>query len=341
MFRHVINKRVKLRTRASTVLRVKQPNSQIRRKFSLIPHRLHSPRPSVLPSPSRRTIVRTMRYSQHRSQSRRNSSPMFPETHNRNKSVSHRHSRSMTKTLPAEYEINSEISSLANQLVKNRRTHLLPPIAIPQTIGSAEWPKHLPTFVISINPTRQQRFHDRFQHVCTPFEGTNGKTIDETKWRRENKLVSHKLKRGEIGCYDSHLRLWKMLVQKEIPMAIICEDDVNLSGNAQQSQYLNTLLSEAKQAPFDVLYLSWFRPAGGTRNTAHTRIQWCFCQHWAYVVTLGGLKKLLADKTIQKIHLPVDVALWEAHCRGVVRNIVAYPPLTLTTGERSDTRNLR
>jgi hypothetical protein len=335
MFRNVINRRIQHRTQSFAALRVKQQkqqNLQIRRKLSM-KHRHHlSPRPS-LPSPSRHTIVRIMRYSQNRSRRQRNSSPIYPETHNRNKS--------MTKTLPAEYEINSEISSLANQLVKNRRTRLLPPISIPQTSGSVEWPKNVPTFVISINPTRQQRFHDRFQHCFTHFEGTNGKTIDESKWRRDKRLVSLKLKRGEIGCYDSHLRLWKMLVENEIPMAIICEDDVNLSGNAQQSQYLNTLLSEAKQAPFDVLYLSWFRPAGGTKNTAHTRIQWCFCQHWAYVVTLGGLKKLLADQCIQKINLPVDVALWEAHCRGVVRNIVAYPPLTLTTGERSDTRNLR
>ena len=270
---------------------------------------------------------------------------MFPKTHFqlsvRTNSHNERNKKSQVHNIPLEYNINDEIATLTHHLIQTRRLRLLPHITVPITNGSSKWPSNLPTFVISIDPIRRQNFMNRFRHTSTLFEGTNGKTIDVTQWRREKRLFSNVLKRGEIGCYDSHLRLWKMLVKYEIPMALICEDDVDLTGNSMQSQYLNTLLTEIKQTPFDVLYLSWFRPIGGKYNTEHTRVQWCFCQHWAYIVTLSGVKKLLADPHIERMNLPVDVAVWNAHCRGVVRNIVAYPPLTLTVGERSDTRNIR
>ena len=32
--------------------------------------------------------------------------------------------------------------------------------------------------------------------------------------------------KGEIGCYHSHLRVWRMLVQSNAPMALVLEDDV-------------------------------------------------------------------------------------------------------------------
>jgi GR25 family glycosyltransferase involved in LPS biosynthesis len=165
--------------------------------------------------------------------------------------------------------------------------------------------------------------------------------MDLNKLKREGRLVSNHLTRGEIGCYDSHLRLWEHLVKEKIPMALICEDDANLLGNSVQTQYFNTLLDEFKSTSADVLFVSWFRPAGGSVATSHTHVQWCFHQLWAYLVTYQGLVKILNDVKVKKMHVPVDVALWESHSRGVVRNLVAYPPLCLTVGENSDTRHIR
>ena len=253
MFRRVILRRRVFSVRPNKLARQKLSRSQKHQSRSKSP----STKASFTKQVVRRSNSRNLQYS-HRSPPsivirHSSSSPMFPKTHIRNRSVSRNHS-SLSQTLPVEYEINSEIASLANHLVRGKRAHLLPPIKIPQTTGSVEWPTNIPTFVISINPKRQQHFMDRFLHKCTPFQGTNGKTINESQWRRENRLISYDLKRGEIGCYDSHLRLWEMLVKNEIPMALICEDDVNLSGNQQQSQYFNTLLSEVKQTTFDVRY---------------------------------------------------------------------------------------
>jgi glycosyl transferase family 25 len=210
------------------------------------------------------------------------------------------------------------------------------------TSGSTQWPSHIPIYVISINPTRQQRFKQRFRGGEVNFwDGTHGKTMDIGKLKRDGVLKTNELTRGEIGCYDSHQRLWEFMIKSNIPMAIICEDDVNLTGDANQSQYFNTLLSELSNTNYDILFLSWFRPSGGSSVTSHTHSQWCFHQLWAYLITLDGSKKLLSDNRVKQMHVPVDVAMWESHTRSNVRNLVAFPPVCLTVGEYSDTRNIR
>ena len=88
---------------------------------------------------------------------------------------------------------------------------------------------------------------------------------------------------------------------------------------------------------FELLFLSWFRPDGGNQVTSHTRNQHTFCQLWAFLITLEGATKLLNDIRVFKMFEPVDVAYWSAHVRGTVRNLMAYPPLCLTVGARSDT----
>lgn len=295
-----------------------------------------------------KSIARTRSVARSRSISRssigsarsrsRSESPMYPKTHFRKST--HHHGPLQKDSIPTSYNINREISNLAAQFSKSRRREL-PPINVPVTSGSPQWPVSIPVYAISINPSRQEKFKKRFLHPSIIWDGTKGKTMDVGKLKREGILISSHLTRGEIGCYDSHLRLWEKLIRDKTSMAIICEDDVNLTGDSTQARYLNTLLEEVKDTPFDIIFLSWFRPAGGSNITTHTHQQWCFHQLWAYLVTYEGLKKVLSDVKVKKMHVPVDVALWESHSRGVVRNLVAYPPLCLTVGEHSDTRGIR
>ncbi len=335
MFRRYYNRQAKLYTRFSVSKKMnistRESLKSFRKNRSI--RKLRSTgNTKYSPHQSRSNSV-IRRFSQSRSRS-----SMFPKTHHRKSYII---DEKKTSRIPSEYHINDEIYKLASKFTNSRSLSALPKLEIPVTNGSSQWPIDIPIFVISIDDKRRQNFHNRFQYPSTHFAGTHGNTIDVPQWRRTRRLQSNILKLGEIGCYDSHLRLWQMLVKNNVQIALICEDDVDLTGNSIQSQYFNTLLNESSQTPFDVMYLSWFRPDGGRHNTEHTRVQWCFCQHWAYLITLNGLKKLLADEKITNITLPVDVALWEAHCRGVVQNIVAYPPLTLTVGERSDTSDLK
>ena len=314
------------RSRSNSMNRIKKPHSPVKQPASSSITHISRSR-----SRSRDSIASA------RSRSR-SVSPIYPKSHFR-RSV-HQHGPLNHTEVSPEYQINREISNLAAQFTKSRR-RTLPPVNIPQTSGSTQWPLDIPVYVISINDSRQMSFKRRFRYPATIWPGTNGRAMDINKIRREGYLLSNHLTRGEIGCYDSHVRLWESLVRSNTQMAIICEDDVNLTGDSKQCQYLNTLLSEFKTTGSDLMFLSWFRPAGGNPITTYTRKQWCFNQLWGYLVTLSGLKKLLNDKRVRKMHVPVDVAIWESHSRGVVRNLVAYPPLCLTVGERSDTRNIR
>src|SRR5262245_54110856 len=36
---------------------------------------------------------------------------------------------------------------------------------------------------------------------------------------------------GEIGCYASHLALWRRIVHENLPAALICEDDAIVPGD--------------------------------------------------------------------------------------------------------------
>lgn len=318
-------------------------SSLIRHRRNSMPpsYRQHSLRKQQQKHSIGRSMSRTssrVSFGSARSMSR-SKSPVFPKTHFR--PSTRNHGKVNRGNVPSEYKVNREIFNLASHFSKSKRGNALPAISIPDTSGSIEWPIDIPIYVISINGLRQERFKKRFKHPITIWEGTNGKTIDIGKLKREGILMSSSLTRGEIGCYDSHLRLWEKLIREKTPMAIICEDDVNLTGDTNQAKYFNTLLEETKLSKFDILFLSWFRPNGGVGVTSHTRQQWCFNQLWAYLVTYDGLVKVMNDIKMRKMHMPVDVALWDAHSRRIIQNIVAYPPLCLTVGEHSDTRNIR
>ena len=269
----------------------------------------------------------------------RSISPLFPSSHFRKSKNPH---RALNLSIVwDEYKINSEITNLAAQFLNSGRK--LPPINIPLNLqNDTSWPKNIPLYFISIKPERQQAFLQRYKGPNAVYwPGTNGRTSDIAKLNREGRLNDSNLKRGEIGCYLSHYRLWEKIVSDQIPMTIICEDDVNLTGSVAQAQYLNQLLSEVQHVPFDILFLSWFRYDGGQYNTSHTRNQWTFCQLWSYIITLNGAKKLITDSNVRKMSEPVDVAIFSTSCQKNIKTLVAYPPLCLTIGSYSDTCNIR
>lgn len=268
----------------------------------------------------------------------RSVSPVLPKTHHYKSS--RRHGALNTGIVPPEYRVNVEISHLAAQFLNTRRS--LPPIQIPNPIPNKTQWCNLPLYVISIREDRKQKFLNRFQGKNAQiFAGTHGKTMNMGSLRRAGRLVNNQLKTGEIGCYDSHIRLLEKIVRDKIPLTIICEDDVNLTASPAQSSYLNMLMEETKSVPFDIMYLSWFRPMGGSTITAHTKSQTSFCQLWSFLITLEGAKKLLKDPKVFAMHYPVDVAYFNAAKRGVIKSLLACPPLCLTVGENSDTRHLR
>jgi GR25 family glycosyltransferase involved in LPS biosynthesis len=74
------------------------------------------------------------------------------------------------------------------------------------------------------------------------------------------KIANFLIPRGVIGCYLSHRKFWQLVVDKNLPSAIVFEDDVHLANNFKGNllEYLNVVENEKKKnsvLDYDVLLL--------------------------------------------------------------------------------------
>jgi hypothetical protein len=96
------------------------------------------------------------------------------------------------------------------------------------------WPmEYTPMFAISIRPERLAAFRQRmgpWAALIHHWAGTDGRRIDKGVALAKGLITPNaKLNRGQLGCYHSHVRLWKFIVQQNIPYAFITEDDADIS----------------------------------------------------------------------------------------------------------------
>lgn len=173
------------------------------------------------------------------------------------------------------------------------------------------WPEEFShVFAISIREERFQDLIQRLQFLPIPIRqvrGTLGHRIDRDWWVKNKYLAADStMRRGEIGCFDSHRRVWEHVVQHHLPMAVILEDDVDLK--AEHVPLLSQAFQELKQVDnhWDVLFLS--------RNQKSKRVQKIIGRQlaipdkmsvgaFAYVVTYQAAQKLLRKCLPMKIAL--------------------------------------
>ena len=124
------------------------------------------------------------------------------------------------------------------------------------------------------------------------------------------------LSAGEIGCYASHLNLWRAMVDEGVPLALVLEDDMEL--DAHMPALLQAM--EAVDAPkdWDMVKLVGMRPAEAARRWPLMEgFDWVDCkrlpsQTGAYVIRLSGAAKLA--RRAAPFSRPIDVELrhhWE------------------------------
>ena len=125
------------------------------------------------------------------------------------------------------------------------------------------------------------------------FRGIDATTDDlDEAWRvhgspkfDENDTEFVTTYKGKQGCALSHYGVWKEMIDKNIPYAVVFEDDVEFHSewNALSEPYWN-----ATPKDFDILYMGSQIDMMKNGNIIVTPV---FCTH-AYVVTLEGAKKL-------------------------------------------------
>lgn len=245
------------------------------------------------------------------------------------------------------------------KIVKPVNTHHRAPPPLPQqstmtiptttltTIPTKEWFAQLsPIFVISIRERRwldmARILHPLKQHLVH-WRGTDGRTLNLEQWKRQGKIGGPRTyKRGQVGCYDSHRRVWQHIVNHKLPYALILEDDAGLTCHPAMLEKVRRVLDDVnKHDPrWELLYLARSRLRQPivrklTSNLAIPKYKSWGC--FAYAVSQSGARKLLAHSEPMKHTLDAYVSMIGSRH---LRTYTAYPSLFYVRSYRSDTANI-
>jgi len=100
---------------------------------------------------------------------------------------------------------------------------------------------------------------------------------------------------GEIGCFESHRRIWKRIVAEGINGAIIIEDDLIIASDFSELDFTDTdadLIKIDEGIGIKSCYGSVLKPV--TENRSIRRLLGTEYSTGCYFVTLKGARKLLA-----------------------------------------------
>ncbi len=218
--------------------------------------------------------------------------------------------------------------------------------------GYALPPMMRPIFVITIRDPRYDALLDRLGPVwhrnVVKWSGTVGAQIDPLNWLLKEKIRNHcRLTPGQLGCYDSHVRLWRDCVRSERPIFVV-EDDVDLRGDdpvliEKLSKFWSRV--EETKVDYDFIYVGHnnkYKPKKYITNFIDDPniVIPHGCQGlFAYVITPKGARFLL-DRC-QPYEQPVDVYVQhrlENDKLGKFRCFAMYPSPFYVVDVESDTR---
>lgn len=142
---------------------------------------------------------------------------------------------------------------------------------------------------------------------------------------RAQRVYGRELTLGEVGCALSHLAVYREIVDRQLPFALILEDDA-LIGNHTRAVCRRLLEKLSPDEPTVVLlihtqkYTAW-GSAKLSRLHRLVRTRDAFCGH-AYVVTQAAARALLDELT--PVHAPADC--WNAlRQRGTIQLLSVVP----------------
>lgn len=253
-------------------------------------------------------------------------------------------------------------STKTNSLMAQRRAKIMgrgrrgihlppsmPPLVKASSVTNAQgvfmWPdmfKH--TYAISIRNPRFVAMRKRFgawADKIKKWPGTNGTHLNKAAYKKRRKLTNMRLKRGQIGCYDSHYRLWQHAVQNAFPYVFILEDDANIPYGAHMAQRIHTALQTLAKhnIQWDIFYLGRNRPDNNRRTLAPgLSVPFGVQGGIAYVLSLAGARKLVQQAL--PMTEPVDVYMAHMQGQGRLRAVAMHPRLCYVVPVHSDTRGI-
>lgn len=203
------------------------------------------------------------------------------------------------------------------------------------------------TFVINLKKRPERwlgmlaRLGDWSKYV-TQWEATDGSSLNVTDYVQRGVLSSkHRMIRGQIGCYDSHYRIWKHIVDNNIQWALILEDDANIRHTKEYHSKINEALEDVEKIDplWDVCYLGTSSRPPQHRLVGGVGLA-LGCQGlFAYVVSNRGASKLVQLTGVYK--MPVDIVVGDLMDSGALNVYGCIPSLFYVVPVVSDTETIR
>jgi len=212
-----------------------------------------------------------------------------------------------------------------------------------------------PVFVINLDKStdRMAKISKRLDELEVPFERISAVygaelTQKELEINYDPKLNAKKYRRelpcGEIGCYMSHIKAWKTIIERKLQCAIVLEDDITIE--KEFKMFVERLASST--GDFDIVkffcskknpnIVSSF-PIGPSHQLC--RFRKVLSGNQGQLITYNGAKKLLA--TYERFGRPVDVDIqhwWESgiNVLGVFPSVVKRIENAASDIDSQDTR---
>jgi glycosyl transferase family 25 len=197
------------------------------------------------------------------------------------------------------------------------------------------------TYVINLQINKKrlrilEKYFKRENLKFTRFPAYHGKKLNEKALVQDGTLsYYHFLRKGQLGCALSHLKLLEMIKQQKKEMALILEDDVIIPENF--ASRLRQLLLHLPPK-WDIVFLGGCNIYGKKINkyfiqpTRYTQT-YNLCMH-AYLVNYRNIDKIV--KYIKPFKRPIDSQLREAF--HILDIYYAYPNLIVQNKNIRSTR---
>ena len=196
-----------------------------------------------------------------------------------------------------------------------------------------------------------QKQLDKYDFSYEFVEAVDGSKLDVEQLKKEDKirLYGDQLKRGEYGCYLSHLNIYKMFLSSTYKYCIVLEDDAKLVDDFDK--HIKLLLSEMNSIPnndIDIIYLiedkhcsRWFHD--DCNKTFETKIKLTNVKKIShigyhthgYLITKSGAEKLIKYGTVMTI--PIDVYIHNLNYNNVLNGYKTTIPFVI---ENTDVSNI-
>lgn len=198
----------------------------------------------------------------------------------------------------------------------------------------------LPIFYINMTSRPDRREHVERQLAALGLTATRIEAVTPTV---DDLPEGSPLSTGELGCSRSHQSIWRLLVEQDIPAALILEDDVLLANEVPALLADPGLLDggvEAIQFETRGYTSALVGPAVATRvhGVTRNRLMSSSLGSAAYIMTAGLARRLLARPDVDRLALDHLLFGWGGELCYEARIFQTLPALAIQLDQTADGR---